>query len=434
MSKIFNIKDLQSMKRFYELQRERSDSFSGVSKDVIEIISKIKDKGDDALIEYTNRFDQNNLILQDLRVDNSIIRNSIKNISEDLLEALLFSYERIHDYHKELKPSDKSYVDKIKTKIDLKWSPIDSVGIYVPGGKAIYPSSVLMNVIPAIVAGVKRIVMVTPSINGALNESILAAADICKVDEIYRIGGAQAIAALAYGTSLIKKVDMIVGPGNSYVAAAKKHVFGDVGIDMVAGPSEVVVVADADIDPDWVIEDLFAQAEHDNNAQSILITRDIEFASIIERKINDRLSKMKELNTLKNSWERYGSIILCDNIEEISNLINDIAPEHLQLCISNANELLKSIKNAGAIFIGKYTPEAIGDYVAGSNHVLPTLQTAKFSSGLSVLNFMKRTSIIECNKDNFNQIAPSAITIAEEEGLISHARSLRVRLDSKISK
>ena len=433
MSKIFNIKDQKSMKRFDELQLQRSNNFDAVSNDVIEIISKIRDHGDDALIEYTNRFDKNKLILDDLLICKNIIDQSINNIDEDLSNALRFSYKRIYDYHKHIKPENKFYVDEIGTKIDLVWNPIESVGIYVPGGKAIYPSSVLMNAIPAIVAGAKRIVMVTPSINGTPNESILAAASICNVNEVYQIGGAQAIAALAYGTSSIRKVDMIVGPGNSYVAAAKKNVFGDVGVDMVAGPSEVLVVADSTVDSDWVIEDLFAQAEHDDNAQSILVTKDIEFANIIEQKINQRLSQIEENSTLKNSWNSYGSIILCENNKEITDFINYIAPEHLQLCTLDANDLVKSISNAGAIFIGEYTPEAIGDYVAGSNHVLPTLQTAKFSSGLSVLNFMKKTSIIECDKDNFQKIAPSAISIAEEEGLMSHARSLKLRLN-KINK
>ena len=334
-------------------------------------------------------------------------------------------------YHKKLKPENLSYTDQIDIKIEQRWTPVESVGVYVPGGKAIYPSSVLMNVIPALVAGVRRIVMVTPSMNGILNNSILAAASICNVEEVYRIGGAQAIAALAYGTDQIDKVDMIVGPGNSYVAAAKKQVFGDVGIDMVAGPSEVMVVADADMDLEWVVEDLFAQAEHDDNAQSILVTKDIGFAKRVLERINQRLEDLDDGVTLKNSWTRYGCIIICDTNEEIIKFINELAPEHLQLCTPDARDLSEQVKNAGAIFVGKYTPEAVGDYVVGTNHVLPTMQTARFSSGLSVQTFMKRTSVVECGKSNFNEIAPSAITIAEQEGLKSHADSLRARLNRK---
>jgi histidinol dehydrogenase len=431
MNKIYYYDDKDSMEQFFELNKKRQSNFDDVGKDVINIINSIKENGDTALIEFTNKFDKNELNLNDLLIPQEIIEDSYKNITPELKKSLEFAYKRILNYHKKLKPSDVKYKDNIDTKIDSKWTPIQSVGLYVPGGKALYPSSVLMNAVPAIVAGVDRIVMVTPSINGTINEPILAAAYICGIKEIYRIGGAQAIAALAYGTSLIKKVDMIVGPGNSYVAGAKKQVFGDVGIDMVAGPSEVVVVAEEDMDLDWVIEDLFAQAEHDDNAQSILITKDIKFASKINDEINNRLSNFDNNSTLKKSWNKYGSIIICKSNTDISELINYLAPEHLELCSDYASDLVPQIRNAGAIFIGKFTPEALGDYVVGTNHVLPTLQSARFSSGLSVHNFMKKTSIIECSEVTFNELAESAIIIAEHEGLSSHANSLRARLNKK---
>ena len=430
MKKIFNINDIKSMNEFYQLQANRKLNFNEISGVVDAIISSIKEGKDSALLRHTNELDNNQLSQEDLKLNKNLLGKSIENISKELLSSLNYAHDRILAYHKKLKPENLSYTDQIDVKIEQRWTPIESVGVYVPGGKAIYPSSVLMNVIPAQVAGVSRIVMVTPSMNGVLNSSILAAASICNVEEVYRIGGAQAIAALAYGTDKIDKVDMIVGPGNSYVAAAKKQVFGDVGIDMVAGPSEVMVVADADMDLEWVVEDLFAQAEHDDNAQSILVTKDIDFAKSVLERINQRLEDL-DGETLKNSWTRYGCIIICDTNEEIIKFINELAPEHLQLCTSDARDLSEQVKNAGAIFVGKYTPEAAGDYVVGTNHVLPTMQTARFSSGLSVQTFMKRTSVVECDKSNFNEIAPSAITIAEQEGLTSHADSLRARLNRK---
>ena len=431
MKKIFNINDIKSMNEFYQQQANRKLNFNEISGEVDAIISSIKEGKDSALLRHTNELDNNQLSQEDLKLDKNLLGKSIENVSKELLSSLNYAHDRILAYHKKLKPENLSYTDQIDVKIEQRWTPIESVGVYVPGGKAIYPSSVLMNVIPAQVAGVSRIVMVTPSMNGVLNSSILAAASICNVEEVYRIGGAQAIAALAYGTDKIDKVDMIVGPGNSYVAAAKKQVFGDVGIDMVAGPSEVMVVADADMDLEWVVEDLFAQAEHDDNAQSILVTKDIDFAKSVLERINQRLEDLDDGETLKNSWTRYGCIIICDTNEEIIKFINEQAPEHLQLCTLDARDLSEQVKNAGAIFVGKYTPEAAGDYVVGTNHVLPTMQTARFSSGLSVQTFMKRTSVVECDKSNFNEIAPSAITIAEQEGLTSHADSLRARLNRK---
>tara|TARA_Y100000590_G_scaffold364139_1_gene422327 strand:+ start:82015 stop:83313 length:1299 start_codon:yes stop_codon:yes gene_type:complete len=428
MTRIFNIKNTKSMSQFFDLQKERGASFSDVSNTVASIINNIKERGDTALIEYTNTYDQNNLKIDNLKIELNQYEDLLKDCDKELYDALVFAHKRIYDYHKQLLPKNSIYKDNIDTDIELRWNAIDSVGIYVPGGRAIYPSSVLMNAIPAIVAGVKRIVMASPSINGVANQAIIIAAKICGINEFYQIGGAQAIASLAYGTNTIDKVDMIVGPGNSYVAAAKKQVFGDVGIDMLAGPSEVVIVADSSIKSDWVIEDLFAQAEHDINAQSILITKDHNFASEVEIKINQRINKIDNDSIMKKSWKKFGCIIICDDDSEIINLVNEIAPEHLQLCTKNAKYLSNHISNAGAIFIGEYTPEAIGDYVVGTNHVLPTLRTAKFSSGLSVIDFMKRTSIVSCNKNNFNKIAPEAIKIADAEGLVAHAKSLKVRL------
>ena len=326
-------------------------------------------------------------------------------------------------------PKDFYYTDKQGVKLGSRWTPIDAVGLYVPGGSASYPSSVIMNVIPAIVAKVQRIVMVCPAMGGKINPVVLAIAGMLNINEIYKIGGAQAIAALAYGTKSIKKVNKIFGPGNAYVASAKKKVFGKVGIDMIAGPSEILIVADGNNDPNHIAIDLLSQAEHDENAQSILITDSEFFARSVMKNVKEELNSLHRKTIAEKSWKNFGCIIVVKNINDSYLLINEIAPEHLEISVTKPSKLLQKIKNAGAIFLGKFSPEAIGDYIAGPNHVLPTDRTAKFSSGLNVLDFMKRTSLVQCSKNSIKKIGPDAITLAIEEGLGAHAKSIYKRLN-----
>src|SRR5690606_25492188 len=339
------------------------------------------------------------------------------------------AHERISAHHERQKPRDDRYTDSIGVELGTRWTAIEAVGLYVPGGTASYPSSVLMNAVPARVAGVERIVMVVPAPDGAINPLVLAAADLAGVTEVHRVGGAQAVAALAYGTETIRPVAKIVGPGNAYVAAAKRRVFGTVGIDMVAGPSEVLIIADAANDPEWLAADLLAQAEHDTAAQSILITDDPALADAVEAAVERQLKLLPRGETAAASWRDFGAIILVGAIRDALPLANRIAPEHLELATENAGELVGGIRNAGAIFVGRHTPEVIGDYVGGSNHVLPTARSARFSSGLSVLDFVKRTSILKLGPEQLRQLAPSAIALAEAEGLDAHARSVAIRLN-----
>ena len=347
------------------------------------------------------------------------------------LAALRLAHERIEAYHRRQLPQDQRFTDAIGVELGYRWTPVAAVGLYVPGGTAAYPSSVLMNAVPAKVASVDRLVMVVPAPEGQLNPLVLAAARLAGVDEIFRVGGAQAIAALAYGTESIRAVDKIVGPGNAYVAAAKRLVFGKVGIDMIAGPSEVLILADGSANPDWVAADLLAQAEHDVAAQSILITDDAALAHDVEQAVTAQLATLPRSATARASWQDYGAIVLVRDLLEAIPLIDAVAPEHLEIMAAGAEQLADKVRNTGAIFIGAHTPEAIGDYVAGSNHVLPTARSARFSSGLGVLDFMKRTSILKCGAEQLAQLGPAAIALGEAEGLDAHARSVAVRLNRR---
>ncbi len=396
---------------------------------VAAIIDDVRRRGDQAVIELTKRFDRLDLTPATMRVSASEIAAAAKLCKPAALDALRFAHERIKAYHLKQLPADFDYTDAAGVRLGARWRRIASVGLYVPGGTASYPSSVLMNAVPAKVAGVARIVMVVPSPDGMLNPLVLAAAEIAGIAEIYRIGGAQAVAALAYGTATIAPVDKITGPGNAYVAAAKRRVFGTVGIDMIAGPSEILVLADGANDPDWIAADLLSQAEHDSAAQSILITDDKRFAGAVCAAVERQLARLPRSAIARESWQKHGAVILVRDLAAAVPLIDRIAPEHLELAIENPDALAARIAHAGAIFLGRHTPEAVGDYVAGPNHVLPTARSARFSSGLGVLDFMKRTSLLGCDAASLRAIGPAAITLAEAEGLDAHARSIAMRLN-----
>ncbi|MFP4004836.1 MAG: histidinol dehydrogenase, partial [Alphaproteobacteria bacterium] len=348
----------------------------------------------------------------------------------DQIRALTLAAERIETFHRRQLPEDGRVTDSAGVELGHRWTPLDSVGVYVPGGTASYPSSLLMNAVPARVAGVARIAMTVPAPKGKLNPLVLAAARIAGVDEIYRVGGAQAVAALAFGTETIAPVDKIVGPGNAYVAEAKRQVFGTVGIDMMAGPSEILVVADADNDPVWIAADLLSQAEHDENSQAILITDDRAFAEVVMAAAEDHLANLPRAAIARKSWEDHGAVILVAELDQAPPLIDRIAPEHLEIATEEPDRLLARIRHAGAIFLGRHTPEAVGDYVAGSNHVLPTSGTARFSSGLSVFDFLKHSAVVRCTPESLGEIGPAAVTLAEAEGLEAHARSVALRLNA----
>ena len=396
---------------------------------VAKIIADVRERGDAAVIELTKRFDRLDLTPGTMRVPAAEIAAAAKSASPVALDALRLAHQRIEAYHRNQLPADLDYTDAAGVRLGARWRPLATVGIYVPGGTASYPSSVLMNAVPAKVAGVARIVMVVPAPDGRLNPLVLAAADVAGIDEIYRIGGAQAIAALAYGTATIVPVDKITGPGNAYVAAAKRRVFGTVGIDMIAGPSEILVVADRNNDPAWIAADLLSQAEHDSAAQAILITDDKGFASQVRAAVERQLAALPRSAIARESWQNHGAIILVRAIDEALPLIDRIAAEHVELAIENPAAFAARIAHAGAIFLGRHTPEAVGDYVAGPNHVLPTARSARFSSGLGVLDFMKRTSLLSCDAASLKAIGPAAITLAEAEGLDAHARSIAIRLN-----
>jgi histidinol dehydrogenase len=412
---------------FLTTKREVSED---VNAAVRTIIDDVRARGDAALIDYTSRFDGIDLATSGIRVTDAEIDAAFGETDPQVIDALTLAAERIERHHARQMPKDDIYEDAIGVGLGSRWTAIDAVGLYVPGGTASYPSSVLMNAVPARVAGVPRVVMVVPANGGKLNPAVLAAARIAGVSEIYRIGGAQAVAALAYGTQTIAPVAKIVGPGNAYVAAAKRHVFGTVGIDMIAGPSEVLVIADADNDPDWLAADLLAQAEHDAGAQSILMTTDAALGKAVEAAVERQLKTLSRAETAAASWRDFGAIILVQDLQAAIPLANRIAAEHLELAVADPDALLPGIRNAGAIFVGRYTPEVIGDYVGGSNHVLPTARSARFSSGLSVLDFVKRTSILRLGPEQLRQLAPAAITLAQSEGLDAHARSVSIRLNA----
>jgi len=417
--------------RFKALLAVKRETASDVNDAVAAIIAKVRAEGDSALIGLTRRFDGLDLEVAGIRVAAAEIEAARAKIDAKTLAALELAHERILDHHKRQLPSDDRYTDATGVELGNRWTPVSSAGLYVPGGTASYPSSVLMNAVPAKVARVKRVVMVVPAQKGVLNPLVLVAASLAGVDEIYRVGGAQAIAALAYGTQSIAPVAKIVGPGNAYVAAAKRQVYGQVGIDMVAGPSEVVVIADRENDPAWIAADLLAQAEHDEAAQSILITADASFAEEVVAAVETELSTLPREATARASWRDYGAVILVRSLDEAPALSDRLAPEHLEIATSDPEKLAARINDAGAIFVGRYTPEVIGDYVAGTNHVLPTARSARFASGLSVLDFMKRTSILKLDAESLAALGPAAMTLAQAEGLEAHRRSVAIRLNPR---
>ena len=415
--------------QFRALLATKREAAQDVEQAVRGILAQVVAGGDRALIELSRKFDRVDLDRLGLRVGADEIAAAERACNAEALAALRLARERIEAYHRRQKPEDARFTDALGVEMGARWTAIEAVGLYVPGGTAAYPSSVLMNAVPAKVAGCPRLVMVVPSPDGRLNPLVLAAAKLAGVDEIYRIGGAQAVAALAYGTESIAPVAKIVGPGNAYVAAAKRLVFGTVGIDMIAGPSEVLILADRTGNPDWIAADLLAQAEHDASAQSILITDDASLADAVARAVEAQLKTLPRADVASASWRDFGAVILVRKLADAVALTDRLAPEHLEIVAENADELAGQIRNAGAIFIGAHTPEAIGDYVAGSNHVLPTARSARFSSGLGVLDFMKRTSLLKCGPDQLRALGPAAIALGEAEGLSAHARSVAIRLN-----
>ncbi|MFE0017517.1 histidinol dehydrogenase [Mesorhizobium sp. NPDC059054] len=411
---------------FLATKREVSADVEAVVRD---IIARVRIEGDKALIDYTQRFDKADLDTLGIAVSRADIEAAYAAADPDTVEALKFARDRIRSHHQRQLPKDDRYTDTLGVELGSRWTAVEAVGLYVPGGTASYPSSVLMNAVPARVAGVERIVIVVPASGGVISPLVLVAADLAGVSEIYRIGGAQAVAALAYGTETIRPVAKIVGPGNAYVAAAKRQVFGTVGIDMIAGPSEVLVIADGKNDPDWIAADLLAQAEHDASAQSILITDDAAFAAAVEVAMQRQLATLPRGEIAAASWRDFGGIILVGNLDDALPLADRIAAEHVELAVDEPKALLARLRNAGSVFLGRHTPEAIGDYVAGSNHVLPTARSARFSSGLSVLDFVKRMSVLKLGPEQLRQLAPAAIALARAEGLDAHGRSVSIRLN-----
>ena len=414
--------------QFTELLSQKREVSVDVDNAVRDIIAEVRSRGDEGLADLTLKFDRLDLKKTGVAVTAAEVDAAVRECSKETLDALHFAHDRISDHHERQIPSDDRYRDNVGVELGHRWTAVESAGLYVPGGLASYPSSVLMNAVPAKVAGVPRVVMVVPSPAGELNPLVLAAAKISGVSEIYRIGGAQAVAALAYGTETIRPVVKIVGPGNAYVAAAKRQVFGIVGIDSIAGPSEVLVIADRNNDPEWIATDLLAQAEHDTAAQSILMTDDEDFATAVEQAVARQLQTLSRGNIAGESWNAFGATIVLNSLDEAPALADRVAAEHLEIATENAEDLSQSIRNAGAIFIGRVTPEVIGDYVSGSNHVLPTARSARFSSGLGVLDFMKRTSILKLDDAALSELAPAAMTLARAEGLEGHRRSVEIRL------
>ncbi|HTN61617.1 MAG TPA: histidinol dehydrogenase, partial [Devosia sp.] len=412
--------DSQSLdfeEQFVALLGGKREASQEVGNIVANIIADVRQRGDAAVVDYTNTFDKAGLTAQTLRFTTAEIEDGAARVTPEVVAALQFAHDRIRAHHEKQKPVDHIYTDALGVTLGTRWTPIEAVGIYVPGGLASYPSSVLMNAVPAKVAGVERIAMVVPTPNGQLSNSILAAAKIAGVSEIYRVGGAQAVAALAYGTATIAPVDKVVGPGNAFVATAKRQVFGKVGIDMIAGPSEVLVIADGSANPAWGAADLIAQAEHGAGAQSILVTTEKGLASAVIAEVARQLSLLPKEAIAREGWDTFGAVITVSSLDEAVTLANRIASEHVELALDDPQALAPRIRNAGAIFLGHHTPEAIGDYVGGSNHVLPTARSARFASGLGVLDFMKRTSILGCDPGSLAALADAAITLAEVEAL-----------------
>jgi len=411
---------------FLDIKRETAVDVTRVVED---IVAAVRSGGDAALVDYTRRFDRYDVTTETLRVSGVEIAALADTVDTETMGALHIAADRIRDFHARQLPTDLDYTDAAGLRLGYRWNAVQAAGLYVPGGTAAYPSSVLMNALPAKVAGVERLVMVVPTPDGVLNPLVMAAARLAGVDEVYRVGGAQAVAALAFGTETIAPVDKIVGPGNAYVAEAKRQVFGVVGIDMIAGPSEVLVLADGANDPAWIAADLLSQAEHDTAAQAILITDDAAFADAVEGAVETHLKTLPRTVTARESWETYGAIIIVESLQAAVPLVDRIAPEHLQIPAENADALADAIRNAGAVFVGRFAPEAIGDYVAGPNHVLPTSRSARFSSGLGTLDFMKRSSRIGVDAAALANVGPAAVKLARAEGLDAHALSVSIRLN-----
>jgi len=429
MTRILQQTDPDFEQQFLALLHSKREVSRDVDASVAKIIDDVRRDGDEALIAYSRQFDRCDIKKIGMRIGNREIEAAMESVPSKIRQALELAYERIEFYHQKQLPKDEHFVDAIGVELGWRWSAVESAGLYVPGGSANYPSSVLMNAIPAKVAGVDRLVMVVPTPDGGINPLVLVAAKLAGIDEIYRIGGAQAIAALALGTPTIAPVVKIVGPGNAYVASAKRQLFGRVGIDMIAGPSEIVVLADRYNDADWIAADLLAQAEHDASAQSILITDSPDLAGQVQKAVAAQLKMRQRAEIAAASWRDFGAVIIVKTLEAALPLVNRLAPEHLELAVEDADSFLPKIRNAGAIFIGRHTPEVIGDYVGGSNHVLPTARTARFSSPLGVLDFMKRSSVLKLGAEQLAQIGPAAIELARAEGLDGHAHSVAVRLN-----
>jgi len=413
---------------FAALVDARREADADVSADVADILSRVRTQGDSAVIDLTRRFDGFDLDAEGWSISGEDCAAAYASLAPDLKAALDLAAARIRGYHVKQRPGDSDWTDDTGTRMGARWTAVEAAGLYVPGGRAAYPSSVLMNAIPAKVAGVQRLAMVTPTPKGAINQAVLAAAHIAGVDEIWRVGGAQAVGALAYGTERIAPVDVIVGPGNAWVAEAKRQLYGRVGIDMVAGPSEILVVADAANDPAWIAADLLSQAEHDPTSQSILITDDHAFADAVVAAVEALLPKLSTEASARTSWVTHGAIILLGNLSDAPTLIDRLAPEHLELAIADPDAMFARIRHAGSVFLGRHTPEAIGDYLGGPNHVLPTGRRARFASGLSVTDFMKRTSFLAATPESIALLGPAAATLADAEGLPAHAASVRARL------
>lgn len=424
-----SISDSDFAVKFRRIVDDRRESDGDVANQVSSILSDVRSRGDAVLVEMTQRFDQHSLTKDDdWSITSEQCAEAFDGLEPSLHGALQLAADRIRTYHEAQLPEDRDYTDDVGVRLGARWQPVDAAGLYVPGGRAAYPSSLLMNAIPAKVAGVGRLAVVTPTPKGVINPLVLAAAHLAGVDEIWRVGGAHAVGALAYGTERIKRVDVITGPGNAYVAEAKRQLFGVVGIDMVAGPSEILVIADGQNEADWIAADLLSQAEHDPNAQSILITDDEGFARQVVDRLDVQSAMLATKTVAQQSWQDHGVVIVVDDLNQSIDLANELAAEHVELAVENPTPLFDGIRHAGSIFIGRHAPEAIGDYVAGPNHVLPTGRRARFSSGLSVLDFMKRSSFIELDEAALNAIGPAAMALAEAEGLPAHAKSIESRL------
>jgi histidinol dehydrogenase len=431
MARRLNAKDKNFAADFDALLFAKREIEEDVAQQTRALIADVRARGDVALVDLTNRFDCADITAADLKVSSAEIDAALTKVTAEQKDAIEIAATRIEAYHRRQLPSDARFEDETGALLGWRWTPVDSAGLYVPGGTASYPSSVLMNAIPAKVAGVERIVMVTPASGGKINPLVLAAARRAGVSDIFRVGGAQAVAALAYGTRTIAAVDKIVGPGNAWVAAAKREVFGQVGIDSIAGPSEILVIADAGNDPDWIAADLLSQAEHDASSQSILITDDAAFADKVAEAATRALAVLPRKDIASKSWTDYGGIIVVENLTDGAALSDRFAPEHLEIATAEPDLLLARVRHAGAIFLGRHTPEAMGDYIAGPNHVLPTSRSARFSSGLSVLDFMKRTTLLSLGAKAISALGPPAMALAEAEGLEAHARSIAARLNRK---